>query len=175
MTSKTVSLLLISALLTGCGIPPHQDQPATTEKWKSYTNNRFGFRLTYPPSLVAGRDPENGAGKAFTSSDGDFEVLVQGHFVTEGQSLDRYYSENLASRKGTVTYSKKGSSWYVISGKNEKDFEYYEKFFVKDGNWVELYIVYPHGKAEIYDSWVETIEDSFVPFMEGNFDRPDGN
>jgi hypothetical protein len=62
MTSKTVSLLLISALLAGCGISRDPDQPATAAEWKSYTNNRFGFRLTYPPTLVAGRDPDNGAG-----------------------------------------------------------------------------------------------------------------
>ena len=175
MTAKIVSLILISGFLTGCEIG--QNPPPTTgsAQWKSYTNNRFGFRLTYPPSLIEGRDPDNGAGKYFASPNGEFEVLVQGHFVKEGQSLDSYYADNLAGRKGTVTYSRKGPSWYVISGTNEKGFEYYEKFFVKGGNWAELYMVYPHSKANVYDPWVEAIEGSFVPFLEGDFDRPIGN
>lgn len=174
MTTKIVSVILTLGFLTGCQIARNPAPAGVTQQWKSYTNNRFGFRLTYPPSLIGGRDPENGAGKSFTSADGEFEVNVQGHFIQEGQSLDSYYAENIAARKGTVSYSKKGRSWYVISGTNRKGFEYYEKFFVKDGNWVELHMVYPHSKASMYDSWVEGIEDYFVPFLEGDFDRPVG-
>lgn len=124
MTAKIISLLLITDFLTACEIAQRPPPTTGSGQWKSYTNNRFGFRLIYPSSLAGGRDPENSAGKSFASADGRFEVLVHGHFVKEGQSLDSYYTENLAARKGTVTYYRKGPSWYVISGTNEKGFEY---------------------------------------------------
>jgi hypothetical protein len=175
MTTKTVSVILVLAFLTGCQISQTPTPTAAPAQWESYTNHRFGFRLTYPASLIGGRDPQNGAGKSFASANGDFEVHVEGHFITDGQTLHDYYLEHLAVRKGTITYTKKGPSWYVISGTNKKGYEYYVKFFVKDENWVELHMVYPHSKANVYDTWVETIEDSFIPFLEGDYDRPIGD
>ena len=33
--------------------------------WKEYVNARFGFKMSYPASLVASRDPENGDGREY--------------------------------------------------------------------------------------------------------------
>jgi len=65
---------------------------ARAEDWKMYVNERFGFRLAYPPSLKPGRLTANGAGLNFT--DGKFSVTAQGHFLN-GRSIEDFYRDSL--------------------------------------------------------------------------------
>jgi hypothetical protein len=140
------------------------------DKWKTYTNARFGFRLSHPPGLVESRAPDNGGGQEFHTKDKEFSLATFGHFVPENQTLDSIWKDELKSLGDSVTYKNKGDSWFVISGVKEGT-EYYYKTYVQKGNWAAFQITYPHEKAKQYDSWVERIAKECVPFLKGDFDR----
>ena len=157
-----VSLLV---LLLSCLAVPH----SCADEWKSYVNERFGFRLDYPASLKPGRLPENGAGRNF--SDGEFSVTAQGHFLN-GKTLEDFYQEALNSYGGAVTYKVRRPTWFVISGERRDGAVFYKKFHAKGGNWAEFTAVYPVALGARYDPVIERMAKSFVPFLDGaDYDR----
>jgi hypothetical protein len=142
--------------------------------WKEYVNKRFGFSLRYPGILVASREPDDGGGREFHTTDKEFSVAALGHFlrtVDEDDSLQKRWQDELNSLGNTISFKKKADEWYVISGVTKDGIEYYHKLYVKGGNWAAFQITYPHAKNKKYDPWVERIEKSFVPFLKGEFDR----
>lgn len=167
MRIPTLSIFILSSLLLTV-------QAADTDSRK-YANARFGFVLTCPKELVAGKEPANGAGREFHTSDGEFSVLAQGHFLRkdEGDTFDKRWADELKELGDTVTYKKKAATWFVVSGVTKNGVEFYRKFYAKGSNWVALEITYPHAQNKKYDPWVSKIEKSFVPFREGDFDRLD--
>ncbi len=143
------------------------------DAWKEYTNKRFGFLLRYPGTLLASREPDNGGGREFHTADKEFSVTALGHFLMadDGDSLEKRWKDELKSLGDTVTYKKKAATWYVISGVTKDGTEYYHKLYTKEGNWTAFRITYPHARNKKYDPWVAKIEKSFIPFLEGDFDR----
>ena len=146
---------------------------AAENTWKRYVNARFGFAVDYPPTLVASREPDNGGGREFHTADKDFSLTAVGHFlgaVDEAESLETRWQEELRDLGKSVTYKRKTRDWYVVSGVKE-GVEYYHKVAVKGRNWAAIRITYPHAKNKLYDPWVERISRSFVPFLQGDYDR----
>jgi hypothetical protein len=164
---------LAAALAVAAEEPvPLPDEPKMGERCNVYVNRRFGFRIKFPVDLIAGRFPQNGAGRAFSTPDHEFSIIAEAHFLPEDDSLERWWKEATESKRDLITFKKKGKSWYVVSGVNEMGIEFYTKFCVKERNWASFTITYPHAKNKKYDPWVENIEKSFVPFLEGkDFDR----
>ncbi len=160
-------------LLAGAAVILATAATAQELKWRKYTNERFGFVLSYPATLVAGQEPQNGAGREFHTRDNAFSVSAQAHFLSPetGNTFESNWNEELTKTGVTVTYKKKAQNWYVVSGVTDEGTEYYHKFFTKGRNWVELAITYPHAQNAKYDKWVEEIAKRFVPFLEGDYDR----
>ncbi|PZR79702.1 MAG: hypothetical protein DLM52_00675 [Chthoniobacterales bacterium] len=148
---------------------------AARVEWKEYANARFGFVLSYPASLIAGREAMNGDGCEFHSPDGEFSLAAFGHFFVpgSGDSFEKRWQEELDDADATITYKRKTSNWYVVSGVTKSGTEYYHKLYRKRASWASFHITYPHAEAKKYDSWVAQIEKKFVPFREGDFDRID--
>ena len=138
--------------------------------WKQYVNARFGFLFSRPSELIASREPDNGGGMEFHTKDSEFSVAASGHFLIDGDNLEKNWNSELAELGATVTYKHKAANWYVISGVKGGT-EYYHKACVNGDNAVELHITYPHAKNKQYDPWVEKIEKSLVPFLKGDYDR----
>ena len=140
-------------LLLGCATLFGTSVAAQELKWRKYTNERFGFALSYPAMLIAGSEPQNGAGREFHTRDDVFSVSAQAHFLSPetGNTFESNWNEELNKSGVTITYKKKAASWYVVSGVTDEGTEYYHKFFVKDRNWVELAITYPHAQNAKYD------------------------
>ena len=136
--------------------------------FKDYTNARFGFKISYPATLVASPDPTNGGGREFHSKDKEFSLATSGHFLN-GATLDSMWQEEL-KLGGNITYKKKDKDWYVVSGVNDGT-EFYHKTHVQGGNFASFHITYPHFKSKQYDPIVEKIAKSFVPFLKGDYDR----
>jgi len=144
-------------------------------QWRKYTNRRFGFVLSYPATLIASREPDNGAGREFHTPDGAFSVCPQAHFFAPdiGHTFESRWKEELEAPDVTITYKKKAATWYVVSGVAKDGTEYYHKLYTKGRNWVALDMTYPHAQNAKYDKWVEEITKRFVPFLEGDYDRAD--
>lgn len=140
------------------------------DKWPTYTNARFGFRIAHPPGLAESRPPDNGGGQEFHTKDKEFSLVAFAHFVLEGTSLESMWKDELKELGDTVTYKRKTDAWFVVSGVKEGT-EYYHKTYVQKGSFASFQITYPHAKAKQYDAWVERIAKGFVPFLEGDYDR----
>lgn len=139
------------------------------ESWKTYTNERFGFRLDYPPNLQPGIEPTNGGGRKFADKNEEFVLTASGHFLVDS-SLESRWKDELKEYGDLITYKKKAKDWFVVSGVKDGR-EFYYKFHIQRGNWAELHITYPHAKAKLYDPWVERIVKSWTPFLKGDYDR----
>jgi len=152
---------------------PAQNVVREATRRKTYTNGRFGFILSYPKSLVAGKESMNGDGREFHSADGDFSLAASAHFFSpeNGDTFEARWKEELATPRVTITYKKKAADWYVVSGITDSGTEYYHKLHAKGMNWAGFHITYPHAKNKKYDPWVAAIEKSFVPFLPGEYDR----
>jgi hypothetical protein len=137
--------------------------------FKDYTNGRFGFKISYPASLVASREPDNGGGQEFHSKDKEFSVAAFGHFLVDS-TLDSMWQDELKELGASITYKTKGKGWYVVSGVKDGT-EFYHKTYVQGDNVASFHITYPHAKAKQYDPIVEKIAKSFVPFLKGDYDR----
>lgn len=159
-----VSLIVLSLVRASC---------AADESWPEYKNARFGFLLKYPAGLVASREPDNGGGREFHSKDKEFSVTAFAHFlmVSDGDSLEKQWADELKELGDTVTYKKKTKDWYVVSGVTKGGTEYYHKFFASGSVYAAFQITYPHASNKKYDPWVERIAKEFVPFLKGDFDR----
>ena len=144
-------------------------------KWRKYTNERFGFTLSYPSTLVAGVEAQNGSGREFHTPDMTFSLAVSAHFFAPdiGDTFEARWNEELSSLGDTINYKKKTDAWYVVSGVAKDGTEYYHKKMRKGGNWVAFHITYPHAQNAKYDKWVEEIAKRFVPFLDGDYDRVD--
>lgn len=146
---------------------------AQEPQWRTYTNERFGFRLSYPSSLIGGVEAQNGDGREFHTADKAFSLAVSAHFFAPdiGDTFEARWNEELASLGKTISYKKKTDSWYVVSGVAKDGTEYYHKLCRKGENWAAFQITYPHAQSAQYDKWVEAIAKRFAPFLEGDYDR----
>ena len=170
---KSIILPFLLALVTV--VPAHAEEGA----WKQYVNERFGFSLNYPATLVASPDPIDGAGREYHTHDKEFSVATAAHFLRiadQNESLDSHWQDELNDLKSLISYKKKGDSWYVVSGVTTNGYVFYHKFFTKGNNWATFHITYPKSLKAKYDSWVTQIEKHFVPFLKGkNYDRSEWN
>jgi len=159
---RTVLRFVLAALFLAPGV-------SRGEEWKTYVNERFGFRFEYPASLVPGRLPENGAGRNFT--DGTFSVTAQAHFLHDS-TIDDIYRDALEAYGRDVTYKVKRPTWFVISADQSNGYVVYKKFHVRGSNWSEFTATYPIGTGGKYDPVIERMAKGFVPFLEGDdYDR----
>jgi len=105
------------------------------------------------------------AGEAeWVSPNGEFNISVAGGRSERVEPVDFYWKRALRELGRSVTYKKRGNSWFVLSGVDENGEEYYYKVHVRGRNWTGLTLSYPHAKNRRYDPWVERVEDTFVPF-----------
>lgn len=137
--------------------------------WKEYVNARFGFKFGYPAGLVASPDPANGDGREFHTRNKEFSVAGYGHFLVD-MTLNSLWEDDLKEYGNHITYKRKASTWYVVSGVKDGQ-EFYRKVQTKGDNCAVVHFTYPHAKAAQYDPWVEHIVKSFVPFLKGDYDH----
>lgn len=147
--------------------------PAQDLKWRKYTNERFGFALSYPSTLIAGPEAQNGSGRELHTPDKAFSLAVSAHFFHPDidDTYEARWNEELSTLGDTITYKKKTPTWYVVSGVAKDGTEYYHKLYREGRNWVALHMTYPHAQNAKYDKWVEEIVKRFVPFLQGDYDR----
>jgi hypothetical protein len=153
----------------------HDGDEVSSRKWRTYRNARFGFVLSYPGSLIGSREPDNGDGREFHSRNGKFSVAAFAHFFVpgSGDSFEARWQGEMETPDVRITSQKKTDKGYSVSGLTKDGKEYFHKFFVNGSNWAALQITYPRAKHPKYEAWVARIEQEFVPFTKGAYDRID--
>jgi membrane protein YdbS with pleckstrin-like domain len=139
---------------------PSPSTPSSKDAgFKTYTNERYGFRIDYPQSFVAGQAPENGDGIKFESPDGHATLVVSGS-NDPGQGLAAYYSDSLQSTKGELGYHTLGKNWFVITSKDGETLNY-QKTFVGSASENSFTMSFPVDEKSTYDDVVTHLQESF--------------
>ncbi|RXT47534.1 hypothetical protein B5V01_08355 [Mesorhizobium erdmanii] len=126
----------------------------------TYVNARFGTVCTFPDEIFTDRqpEPENGDGQVWLSADGA-SLTCSGILNVDDDTPKSFVADEKASKEPgyTVTYSKTGKNWAVLSGmKNGKIF-YERHLFGRDGVIRTVWIDYPPALKAKYDPLVGAI------------------
>jgi hypothetical protein len=136
--------------------------------WQDYDNSKFGYGIELPLGMFTGaRDGE--AGIILNENDGQGQIRVYGAVnagnLTPGE-LEEILSDADLVRE--VTYGRRGSSWFVISGyaagDDGEDVIFYTKvMFSPDRQVLSAFEArYPVSARLLYDSIIERMEDSLT-------------
>lgn len=133
-------------------------------RYKHYSNNRFGFILTYPsdrfPTKILS---DNGDGITLYNADRSLELKAYGSWY--GDNIKEIYHDELGWAKDAgekVTYRVLRRNWFVISGIDKRKQKiFYLKTYFKAGKSISFRIVYPIRDKRKYDSLISTINNNF--------------
>lgn len=143
-----VPLALIAALV--CAFPVAAGE-------MRYANPRFGTSVTFPAEIFsrASPPPANGDGMTWHSADGA-SLAVFGAYNVLSQSPRDLIAE--AAGPGiTITYSRTGKEWAVVSGTEGADIFYRRSEFGEDDVIHSLVLRYPARLKAKYDPLVGPI------------------
>lgn len=120
----------------------------------SYSNDRFGTRLTFPAELFEMRlePPANGDGMTWRSADGA-SLAVYGAYNTLEQApsdLQADISDRRAA-EGEVTYARSRDNWVVVSGTAGADIFYERHVFGAKDIIHSMVLTYPARLDSKYD------------------------
>jgi hypothetical protein len=79
---------------------------ALASEWRKEVNERWGFSLTYPASLIPEPMPANGGGRRYHSANQEVSLVTSGshsHPDLSDESLNGFWQKELADRGDTVT------------------------------------------------------------------------
>jgi hypothetical protein len=136
--------------------------------WQRYTNETFGYSVDLPLGALFGSN--NGdKGVTLVEPNGRGQIDVYGAVNAQNLTSREFERElSRADRIREITYARRGSSWFVISGyyrrENDEadDLIFYAKFmFSPDRRVVSAFEAsYPIVDKRRYDPIIERMEDS---------------
>ncbi|BAB48108.1 hypothetical protein [Mesorhizobium japonicum] len=126
----------------------------------TYVNARFGTVCTFPDEIFTDRqpEPENGDGQVWLSADGA-SLTCSGILNVDDDTPKSFVADEKASKEPgyTVTYSKTGKNWAVLSGMKDGNIFYERRLFGRDGVIRTVWIDYPPALKAKYDPLVGAI------------------
>jgi hypothetical protein len=159
---KLIPALLIAALWL---VPPtgaassHPVGVAQRVVYKTYTNARYGYSISYPSNLLVPQgEADNGDGQAFRAKDGAAELRVYGS-QNLGDGLAGAYTEAQAGK--SVVYKTMKGNWFVVSGRDGGKI-FYQKTMFKGDVFKTFIIEYDEAQKSTYDAVTTRIARSFV-------------
>ncbi len=137
------------------------------EKWTVCSAADADFVLQIPATLIHSAT-YSAASCSFQTPDGEFSVEAIAEHSSRKEhkeSLDARMQKEIELLGGTVTYKRKGDTWFVLFGVTPDGTEYYRKLFVNDSRSVTLRMTYPRTQHKKYGKLVARIDKIFVPFV----------
>lgn len=123
-----------------------------------YVNARFGTTITYPADIFTRRmlPPGNGDGQSWQAPDGG-TLLVYASFTMPGETPKGIEAAAKKDTGRTLTYSRSGSNWVVLSG-IETGSVFYERYLFGTDDVLHVVVIgYPVDLARKYDPLVGPI------------------
>ena len=150
---------LFIVFLALAGSHAHSAGTAQRVAYKTYTNARYAYSISYPSSLLTPQgEADNGDGQAFRSSDGAAEMRVYGS-QNLGGGLAGAYREAQAGKD--VTYKTLKGNWFVVSGRDGGKI-FYQKTMFKGGVLKTFTIEYDESQKATYDAVTTRVARSFI-------------
>ncbi len=140
---------------------------ATTfqENYKTYTNARFAYSISYPANLlIAQGEATNGDGQKFIYKDAQAVLLVYGSHNALNQNLKTVFEAAIQPNADhphlSITYKILRANWFVISGKEDGKI-FYQKTLLKNDVFKTFRLEYDESQKKTFDALVPRLEKSF--------------
>lgn len=135
---------------------------AQTPTYKTYTNARFGYSISYPANLLKPQgEAENGDGQAFHAGDGRAEMRVWGGYNVNNESLAAAYDKAVSELVAGVSYKVMRADWFAISALVNGKI-HYRKTMLRRDVFKTFEIEYDESQKTTYDPITARISKSFV-------------
>ncbi len=135
---------------------------AQTPNYKTYTNARFGYSISYPANLLKPQgEAENGDGQAFRAGDGRAEMRVWGQHNINNDSLRTVYDQAVSEWGAGVSYKVMKQDWFVVSALVNGKI-HYRKTMLRRGVLKTFEIEYDESQKATYDPVTARVAKSFV-------------
>ena len=152
-----VALSIAAALLCALSLTSFAE-----ERWRTYTNPRFGTTADYPADLftVADPPPENDDGQGFRTTDGRAQLSIYGSWNVDSNTPQTYVSNYVDS--AGVTYKRVTDRFYVVSGIRDGKIFYDRCNFLFDPHGIIdcISISYPQAERSEWNSIVSRLSKS---------------
>ena len=147
-------------------------QAAVAQPYQRYCNERFGYCLEYPSSLIPQPEAHNGDGRVFNDKAGQERLRVYGTgdwtFNGEGTAitLGQLYRMELKGGRypskpaRVVTYSVLKKDWFVLSGTVGKEV-FYLKVVAREDAFCYASLKYPKADSATYNPVAARLAGSF--------------
>ena len=144
--------------------------PVAANAWELYRNPTYGYAIALPGSPFAVEEAEGGKGVTLVDIAGRGQIDVYGAGNADGLSPREFEAAlSGAERIRDITYSRRGNSWFVISGHYYRDGDsgddliFYAKFmFSPDRSRLAAFEAsYPVADKARWAPIIEEMEDSF--------------
>lgn len=134
--------------------------------WTTYVNARYGTTISYPTTLFRPLDPPaNNDGRSFDGVDGSARFFVFAQYDALDLGLAGMMEQDRSDGGyDKVTYARRGSGWYVLSGYTGGNIFYRKVFLARRGDVVRVFqISYPPSMKRQFDAIVTEMARSFGP------------
>lgn len=157
-------LVVLLALALGLGT-------AMASEWRPYSDPVFGYSLSVPDDGFDIETDPSRNGLTIYERDGRGQIDVYAIRNDDGLGLQELRSAlSKAERIKKITYSRAGTSWFVISGYYKRpegedaDLIFYAKFMMsKDRRSISAFEAsYPISEKRRFDPIIERMEDSLT-------------
>lgn len=148
---KKFSILLTILILTQIGL--------SQTGYSTYSNDRFGFTISYPDSLKPQGEAQNGDGQIFL--DDGVEMRVYGSNMLLHDTLQKEYKAIVKEKGTAITYKVFGKNSFTISGRRSERIFYQKTIKKPDGSFITFLIEYFEWKRSVYDKAITKMVKSF--------------
>ena len=140
-------------------------------EWQRHTDPEFGYSVDLPDDGFDQEDDPARNGLTLYEQQGRGQIDVYAIENEEGLSLGQVREAlSSAERIKEITYSRKGASWFVVSGYYRRlqdeatDLIFYAKFMISEDRRIisAFEASYPIADKNRYDPIIERIEDSLT-------------
>ncbi len=160
--TTTVALMLCFTVLSS----PAYAQPTST-----YLNNRYGYSITYPKTLLTPQAPSpNGDGIALHNKQGKERLRCWATLNSNADAMPNTIQQEYTIRAkeyttngATVTYKRCTATFFVLSGITEQGFNYYLKVIpiAEPNAYASVLFTYPNTEKKIWQPQIKPIGTSF--------------
>ena len=163
-TGAAVSSQVSSSVLPATGVQSASAVATSSVRYAPYTNERFGFSLDIPTSLVAEQPPTDDDGLTYDGDGGLVKLTVYGE--PNSSNVTPSMAANSADSGETVTSHSVDGPVAVVTGTLQmsgRTMIRYVRTVVGTGSLVTLEWTYPAADSAVYDAEVAHTVASFQP------------
>jgi hypothetical protein len=143
---------------------------AAPPAYKTYHNERFGFRIAYPATLRPQPEAANGDGCRFVSADGQTTLAAYASYSTLDGGLADYQRlarQHWQAQHATLTLDKQVATGFVLSGQVKRRI-FYEKTVLRAGTLTTFVWEYPVANKAAMDGVIRHTISTLQPSVAGS-------